>query len=604
MLTMQVHGWIALGILAIAATLFLTKKLPIGVTALLIPLALFSTGVIRDPAVALEGFGNHAVIALGSVFVVGAGLDKSGLATLLAHGLQRIGGNSEPRLLLLITAAAALLSAFMSNAATVAVLIPAAVALSRRAELAPSRLLMPLGFGAILGGNLTLIGTAPNLLVSNYLRQRTGQGFGMFDFALVGIPIVAAGILYLVTAGRRLLPHSAARDRRREARDPENLARSYGLDQSMVQMRLMPGSPLVGKSLAEADIGQRYGLSVMLVIRAGNLGRRYIEPEPTLRLQAGDHVYFEGSSTSAWLLAEEEQLQIGLTGEHNVQKLLRHGVSFAEVTLPPRSSALGKTIAELQIRRVHGLSVVSLWRRGEPIEEKMAQTPLEIGDFLLVSGAPPMIRRLTDDADYIVMAEQAVAADMSRAPLALLLLLVAVVPPLLGLVPLAMSALTAALLMVVTGCVSARRAQQSIDWPVLMLIVGTLPLGRAIEEQGVADVVAGWLHWAVDLLGSGALLALLYIAAAAVSVTSSNAAAAVILAPIAAKAAEASSVDPRMALLAVAYGCSCAFLVPFAHQCNLMVMGPGGYRTRDFLVVGGGLSVVVTLTAVVLLALH
>jgi di/tricarboxylate transporter len=597
------HGWIALAVLAAAAVSFLTRVVPIGVTALSIPVALFLTGAIPEPAVALQGFGNHAVIALGAVFVVGAGLEKSGVAGLLAHGVQKVGGRSEVALILLTTVTVAVLSAFMSNAATAAVLIPAVVTLARRAGLSPSRLLMPLAFGCILGGNLTLIGTAPNLLVSNYLFRHTGRGFGMFDFALVGAPIVAAGILYLVTIGRRLLPARDPDDRRGEARDPENLARSYGLNQTLFQVRVTPQSELVGRSLADADIGRRYGLAVVFLVRPGNLGRRYVKAEPSLEIRAGDHLYLRGADEAAWLLAEEQSLQIGLAGEHNVQRLLRHGITFAEVTLSPRSSALGKSLKELEFRRAHGLNVVSLWRRGQPVEEGIAYTPLEIGDFLLVSGSPSMIRRMSRDPDYVVMAEQAVAAETGRAPLAIGLLLVAVLPPLLGLAPLAMSALIAALLMVVTGCVTARRAQQAIDWPVLMLIVGTLPLGHALEVHGVAREVAGWLLAAVEILGGGALLALLFLAAALVSVTSSNAAAAVVLAPIAANAAEVSGVELRNALLAVAYGCSCAFLVPFAHQCNLMVMGPGGYRNRDYLVVGGGLSVVVTGTAVVLLSL-
>ncbi|KAA3611443.1 MAG: hypothetical protein DWQ01_04955 [Planctomycetota bacterium] len=597
---MDVHGWVALAILVVAAVLFLTRWLPLELTALGIPVALFLTGTLTDPAEALQGFGNHAVLAIASVFVLGAGLQESGVADLIARAVRRLGGTSETRLLIVISLAIAVLSAFMSNAATVAVLLPAVLALSRRARVPSSRLLMPMGFAAILGGNLTLIGTAPNLLVSDYLAQRQGEGFGMFDFALVGLPIVLFGILYMVVLGRHGLPNGSDGQR-----DPlhfsEQLVKDYQMANNLIRIRIGKASKLLGKSLSEAELGRRYGVTVVLVGHPSGMGTRWLAPRPNYRMERGDDLYLEGEDEAIWTLAEEEETRIGLAGKHHVDRVLDHGVALAEISVSPRSSVCGKTLKELDFRGAHGLSVLSIWRDGRARRQGVADMELEVGDALLVAGELSHVRTLIGGNDFIVLAEPGDVRDVSKAPLAVLWLLVAMLPPLLGLAPLAMSALAGALLMAGTGCVSLNQVGRFLEWKVLALIVGTLPLGMALEQHGVADLAASGLVGAAADLGASGVLSALFGLAALVSITSSNAAAAVILSPVAWKAAETIGLPPENALLAVAYGCSCAFLVPFAHQCNLMVVVPGGYRTKDFLLVGSGMSLVVILVAVVML---
>ncbi|MDA1264176.1 MAG: SLC13 family permease [Planctomycetota bacterium] len=598
---MELHGWIALGTLIVAAFFFLTRLVALEIVALAIPLVLFVTGTVPDAATALVGFGNHAVIALAAIFVLGGGLKECGVAELMARGVGRVGGTSERRFVVVVCVFGALLSAFTSNTATVAVMLPAIVALSRRAGLAPSRLLMPLGFASILGGNLTLIGTAPNLLVSDYLRETEGHGFGMFDFALVGLPIVAAGILYLVVVGRRLLPTRLREDRFRDADLPESLAKDYNLDALLTRVRVGPDSPLVGKTLGETGLGRRYGLSVLLVVRSGPLGARYRRPGQQLRLERGDELYLQGPRAAVQRMCEGEQVSLGSVDDQHLERVLDNGVSLAEVVVSPRSAAVGRTIVDLELRGKHGVNVLALWRRGEAVQEDLAQTALQDGDTLLVGGQAARIRGL--EGDFVLITGLGEARDLRRAPLAFALLLLAVLPPLLGLAPLAVSALGAAVLMLATGCVSPASIASAVEWKVLALVIGTLPLGHALEAHAVAARAASILTDVAASAGAPAVLGLLFVLAAGISVTSSNAAAAVILAPVAAEAARLSGFGTREALLAVAYGCSCAFLVPFAHPCNLMVMGPGAYRTADFLRVGGGLTLVVVVVAVTGLAL-
>lgn len=596
--SMSFHGWVSLGVLLVAAVLFLTRWIRLELVALGIPVLLYATGAVPDPEDALAGFGNQAVIAIAAVFVLGAGIQESGVAAALARQVERAAGKSEGRILTLVCTTVIVLSAFMSNAATVAVLLPVVVALARRARIAASRLLMPLGFAAILGGNLTLIGSSSNLLVSDFLRRTTGTGLGMFEFAVIGIPICVAGVIYLLLVGRRFLPEREGRGPGSGPVDSEQLVADYGLSGSITRVRVGQASALRGSTLAETGIGREYAVSVLAVTRRGSFGERWVHPGPNFRFERGDDVYLEGPDTEVWRLAEETQSRMGLPGEHAVERVLDHGVGIAEASVPPRSDFAGRTLQEVEFRSRYGLNVLSLWRDGGPVQQDFARLPLAAGDALLLAGPAEHLRRFRGSQDLVLLSAPEDARDLRKAPLALLCLAVALLPPLLGWAPLAMSALAGALLMVLTGCLPADQAGRFVEWRVLALIVGTIPLGIALENHGVAELVADTMVGASSLLGAPAVLAGLFLLAALISVTSSNAAAAVILSPVAVKAAEPLGLTPSAALLTVAYGCSCAFVVPFAHQCNLMVAKPGGYTTRDFVVVGSGLSVVVAIVAV------
>lgn len=597
---MSFHGWISLLILIAAAILFLTRWVRLELVALSIPLLLFATGAVPDPADALAGFGNQAVIAIAAVFVLGAGIQESGIAAGLARQVERAAGRKEWRIMTLVCGSVLLLSAFMSNAATVAVLLPVVVALARRAQVPSSRLLMPLGFAAILGGNLTLIGTSSNLLLSDFLRRTTGDGFGMFEFALVGLPIGVVGVAYLVLVGRRFLPTHTERGMGKRAMGSEELVDSYDLSSNITRMRIGEASRLRGRTLAESGVGREYAVSVLTVCRRGSFGERWVHPGAQFRFARGDDVYLEGQETEVWRLAEDTQSRMGLPGEHAVERVLDHGVGLAEVSVPPRSDLIGRTLQETEFRGQYGLNVLSVWRDQGPVDQDFARLPLSAGDALLLAGPVDHFKRLRDSTSLVFLSAPADTRDLRKAPMAALCLALALAPPLFAGVPLAMSALAGAVLMVLTGCLRAEDAGRFMEWQVLALIVGTIPLGLALETHGVAAIVADAMAALTPMLGSGAVLGALFLLAALISVTSSNAAAAVILAPIAVRAAEAAGLSDRAALLTVAYGCSCAFIVPFAHQCNLMVAKPGGYSTRDFAVVGSGLSVVVGIVAVAL----
>jgi di/tricarboxylate transporter len=602
---MEINAWIAIATLIVAMVLFISKLIPLEATALSIPVVLAVTGTISPAEAALRGFGNSAVIALGAIFVLSAGLKESGVATLMGRMLERFGGKKEWSLVPLIMLTTCVLGTFMSNAATVAVFLPAVMVLSRRANISPSRLMMPLGYAAVLSGTLTLISSTPNLILGSELARISGgeRTLGMFEFTIVGIPICVAGILYMALIGTRLLGRRETDDALKRESFRERMIKRYQPEKKLFRMIVPSGSDLAGRTIAQESLGKRYGIEVMQIARKKGLRNLFLDVQTDLTIMAGDVLFARGGDEEAQKLAEEHSISAEIATKDEIEQLMGRGLNAAEVSLSPHSAFLDRTLIDISFRDVFGLSVLAIGRRGELIEKNLGANPLELGDTLIVYGPIRKIRKLEESDDLILLDRQRSEEDVRRAPIALLLLAVAILPPVLGWYPLAVSALSSALLMMATGCVSFRGAQQAIDLRILFLIIGTVPLGDALFQTGVAGKLAATLFPAGTELGKFYVFGVLFAVSALLSTTSNNAAAAVILAPVAYAAAESSGVDVGMAFLAVAYGASCAFILPFAHQCNLMIMGPGGYQTKDFVKVGTGLSIVMAVTAVVLLAI-
>ena len=601
-MNVPVEGWIALGTLAAATTLFVTKKLPIIVTALGIPVVLYATRVLPDAKDALKGFGSQAALAIAAVFILGAGLKESGVATLMARGLQRVGGKSEPMLVALLMVACGLLSAVMSNAAVVAILLPVGISLAQRAGVPSSRLLMPLAFAAVLGGTVTLIGTAPNFLVGDYVltdgaQYVDGLEFKIFDFAPVGLAILGVGTLFMVLVGRKMLPVVRQEDRLAAAKLPAEVAQSFDIAESLFALSVPATCLIRGQTIAQADIRNKHGLGILMIHRTRAVPKRWLDPEPDRTLREGDILYVQGPEVKAWAFCEENGLQFGLADERAMVRMLRHGATLAEFAVPPYSSAVDRTARDLKFRERFGVNMMAINRRESVISERPEDEKLQVGDAFVVSGPVEKIHRLGSHPDFTLLTDITQAEDATQAPLAIMLLFGALIPSIVLDVPLAISAMGAALLMYMTGCVSRRAVRRAVDWNVIFLIVGTLPLGMALDRHEVAGAAAGWIVAAGDTLGTVGVLSLLFLLAAGLAVLTSNAAAAVIAAPVAARTAMEFGIDVRDALLVMGYGCSCAFLLPFA-QCNILVMAPGGYKTGDFLRVGAVMSIVMAVVTI------
>ncbi len=375
---MEIHAWIAIATLIVAMVLFISKLIPLEATALSIPVVLAVTGTINPAEAALRGFGNSAVIALGAIFVLSAGLKESGVATLMGRMLERFGGRKEWSLVPLIMLTTCVLGTFMSNAATVAVFLPAVMVLSRRANISSSRLMMPLGYAAILSGTLTLISSTPNLILGSELARISGgeRTLGMFEFTTVGIPICVVGILYMALIGTMLLGRRVTDDAMKRESFRDRMIKRYQLEKKLFRMTVPSSSNLAGKTIAQANLGKSYGLEVMQIGRKKGLRNLFLDVHGDLTIKAGDVLLTRGDDEEAQTLAEAHSISVEVATKDEIEQLLGRGLNAAEVSLSPHSAFLDRTLIDISFRDVFGLSVVAIGRRGETIEKDLGATSL------------------------------------------------------------------------------------------------------------------------------------------------------------------------------------------------------------------------------------
>jgi len=591
-----------LAILAVSVLLFIVDWLRVDVVALLVLLTLILTGLVT-PTEAFSGFSSPAVVTVWAIFIVSGGLLHTGVANLVADRLLQIAGTRIPRLTGLLMATVGLMSAVMNNVGATAVLMPSVVSMSRRVRVNASRLLLPLAFGSLLGGMTTLIGTPPNILVSDALRTAGLEPFSMFDFAPVGFTVLIMGVVYMVLIGRRLLPDRSPAERLAAAAGPEvDLVDLYRLGERLFRARIPHGSVLIGQTLAECGLRQDFELSVIGIERRGE---SRLAPAKDFVLRRGDVLLVEGMVDHlVWAEATgrlEVQPEVGVD-----DKDLQSGaIGVAEVLLSPHSRLVGKTLSDIQFREKYNLSVLAILRDGRPQRTGLAELPLRFGDTLLVQGPRANFRILQREPDYVVLGgiEEEPAIRARKAPLAAGLVLVMLGMVVAGWLPIMAAALLAGVLMVITGCLTMDEAYQSIEWRAVFLVAGMLPLGIAMENTGTAEYLARLM---VDLVGDSGPLAILigfYVMTNLLTQFISNAASTILIAPIAIGVARSVGSDPRTLLMAVAVAASAGFLTPVGHQANVLVMGPGGYRFRDYIKIGLPLDLLTLAVVIIVLPL-
>lgn len=572
-------------ILGITIIFFIFDWLRVDVVALLVLLALVLTGLIT-PAEAFEGFSSPAVITVWAVFIVSGGLFYTGVANRLGDRLLNVAGSDPIRLTGLLMTAVGLMSGIMNNVGATAVLMPAAVSMARKARVRVSQLLIPLAFGSLLGGMTTLIGTPPNILVSDALLKSGYEPFSLLDFAPVGLVALVVGILFMVLVGRRLLPERTAAERLAAAIGSDSdLVGLYRLGERLFRARIPAASPLIGQELANSGLRQDFDLSVIGLERRG---KTVLAPEKDTVLERGDVLLIEGMVDNLTWAEVMGRLEIQPeVGVHD-RDLQSEVVGIAEVILSPHSRLVGQTLSDIHFREKYQVSVLSIFRDGHPRRTGLVELPLRFGDTLLVQGPRQSIRVLQREPDFVVLGdiEAVPAIRAKKAPVAVGLMAVMLVPVIFGWLPITATALLAGLLMVITGCLTMDEAYSSIEWKAVFLVAGTLPLGIAMEKTGTAQFLAGSLVNTVGVWGPMALLAGFYLLTNLLTQFMSNAASTVLIAPIAIQAAQQIGSDPHALLMAIAVAASSGFLTPVAHQSNVLVMGPGGYRFGDYFKVG------------------
>ena len=578
--------------------LLVTDRLRSDLVALLGALVLGATGVLTQAEV-FSGFSRSAVVTIMAVFILTEGLQRTGANDLVGRFLVRMGGRKESRLLVVVMVGGAVLSLFMNNIAAAAVLLPAVSAASTEAGVPPSRLLIPLAYSTLLGGMATLL-TSSNVIAGSLLRAHGYGGFGLADFAPVGIPMALAGILFMATVGRRLLPEHGPAERDEAVRQAEeDLVALYRLGERLFRVKIPVGSALDGRMLSESGLREAFGVSVVAVRRKGE---EDLVPAPHTRLHAGDEVLLRGNLGDFRGRDREPYLEI-LSGPEPESAQLQSGdVVVAEAMLGPRSDLIGRTLPSCRFRQRFGVNVLAVWRAGRQIRTGLRDLVLAFGDALLLQGHREQVDLLHSGPDLILMRRPSGAARtrgrraLAMAVMAGTLLLAALRPEITAEIMLG-----GGLVMLLLGLMSMDEAYQAIEWKTVFTVAGMLSLGTALTKSGVAQAMADGTVQLLGAWGPVPLMLGLFAMAASLTQAVNGTAVAVVMVPVAIQAAVTVGVDPRAFAMAAALGSSMAFVTPLGHPVDMLVMGRGGYTFRDYAKVG--IPLVLVLSVVVALVL-
>ncbi|HLO15277.1 MAG TPA: SLC13 family permease, partial [Anaerolineales bacterium] len=482
--------------------------------------------------------------------------------------------------------------------AAASLLFPSLSSVAQRSHVSPSRLLMPLAFGTILGGMATLL-TTTNIIASGLLRDVGLPGFGLLEFIPVGLPLTFAGIIYVVVLGRRFLPDKSPAERVDRLQAGEILLNTYQLSDRLLRGRVYPKGSLDGKTLEDSGLRQAYHLSVIAIQR----GKLALSIEPKTRLRGNDTLLILARPEDTLPENLHELLEILPPGEWEQEYLAIPDLTLIEAAIAPRSSLAGKTLQEVRFEQKYNARVLAVWRRGRSIRTRLASLPLEFGDGLLLQGTVRSLNLLRTEPELILLAESTPSTSMSfRAWLAAFIMfatlaLAAVFPTLIAEIM-----LSGALCMVLIGALNMDQAYRAIEWRSLFLVAGMLPVGVALAKTGGAAFLAESLIRITTSTGSFALLASLVVLTVLLTQVINGSAAVAVIAPIAIAAAQRVGLDPRGFALAVALAASMAFITPLGHPVNIMVMGAGGYTFRDYARVGIPLTILLVIILLTLLS--
>ena len=577
-------------ILATAIGLFISGKLRADLVAICSLTALLVLGLIA-PDQALLGFANQATVTIAAMFVVSAGLVRTGLVQWVASGLDRLAGKGEWQLILILCAVIAALSAFMVNTATVAIFIPVAIVLAKNRKIPASRVLIPLSFASQFGGVCTIVGTSTNMLVNGIGISQGIRPFGFFEFAPLGLIMVAAGIAYLVLTSRWLLP-------KREG-EAEQIDK-YRLADYLAELQVLANSSLVGRTWEQSKVTRLTTIELSNLMREG---RAVAHPGRT-KIRPGDLLLLYGHIDRIMAMEHKYGLELMKHARVRDHQLSSHETQLIEVLIPPRSNLIGNTLQKSDFFRRYEATILAIQRRGKILRERLADIELNSGDTLLLQGHRDDVSRLMSSANVIVtneLTERYLRKDKAVAALLVMLAMVGLAA--FNIVPIMVAAIIGAVGVVLTRCVTIEEAYDAIDWKIIFLLGGIIPLGLALEQNGAVLWLADRALQPLLAYGPTALLAATYITAAMLTEAMSNNAAAAILAPMAISLAGLINADPVPFLVAITFAASTSFATPVGYQTNTMVYSPGGYRFTDFTRIGVPLNIVFWILATLLIPL-
>lgn len=586
-----------LAVLVGAIVAFITEKLGIDLVALLMVAALVLSGVLT-PAQGLSGFSDAATLTVAFMFVLSAGMLRSGALNALGPRLSRLLRRSPVAGLMIFMLVVAVLSAFVNNTPVVALLIPVAVQAAHSAGMVPGWLLMPLSFAAIMGGTTTLIGTSTNIVVSGIATGRGLEPFGMFTMTPMGLVFLAAGVLYMVLVGRRLLPG--------DGRD-KDLRSKFAVGDYLTEIELLPGAPSVGLKIMDSALVRELDMDI-IGIRRGE--EHFTLPPGDFVLQAGDLLNVRCDVGRIRALKDRAHVSLKPALKLADDDLTSRGTTLVELVITVNSPLEGRSLRGADLLRKYRAVPLAVRQREELVRERLHDVVLRAGDVVLAEVRSHYIQTLKElerrtESPFVIVAENEGMAEMDTRRFAIVsaVLLVVVATSALGLVPVVMGTLAGVLVLVLTRCMSMKQVYEAIDWRIVFLMAGALSLGLAMEISGLADRIAGGLIGVLGPWGPVAVLSGIYLVTTVLTEFMSNTASAALLTPIAISTAVSMGISPTPLLLAVAFAASASFMTPIGYQTNTMVYGAGQYKARDFLRVGAPLSILFWILATLLIPL-
>ena len=581
---MTIEIAIVLAIILLAVFLFVTERFSIDTVSILIMVLLMITGILT-PAEGFAGFSNPATITVGAMFVLSAAIFKSGALNNVGTMLTRIGRQNYFLCLLAIMLFSGTLSAFINDTAVVALLMPVVIQVARDTRISPSLLLMPLSFGALMGGVCTLIGTSTNILVSGIAQQQGEDPISMFEMTPAGVCFLIAGTLYMLFVGRFLLPDRPVK---------ESLTESYDMGDYLTEVELLPTSRSVGYSIQNSQLVKDLDIEIIQIVRGE--GKRF-KAYPTSVLQAHDVLKVRCDVEKLKKLKDEEGVELKPDVKFQDEDLGTHATKLYEAIVTPNSSLQGKSLKELNFRSYYdGASVLAIRHREEILHEKLTHTRLSAGDVLLIAADVPQLDKLRDNDDLLIISETERPTFSYKRIIAVLTIVAGVVGVAAsGLASIVLTATVGVVVLVLLNLISTEEAYKSIEWKVIFMLAGVLTMGAALEKTGAAVLLSDLIIDTVGVWGPHAVLsAFFFISFMSTNFMSNNATAA-LLAPIAIAAGHSMGVSVRPLLMAITYAASLSFMTPMGYQTNTMIYSPGNYRFKDYLRVGTPLNLLLWL---------
>lgn len=536
--------------------------------ALIALLVLVVLGIVPQSE-AFAGFGHPAIITVAAMLVISAALEKTGIVDMIAARILK-DSPGVVMAMLLQTGAVAVMSAFMNNIGALALMLPVALQVARRTGVHPAHFLMPLAFGSILGGLITMIGTPPNIIIATFREQATGESFGIFDFTPAGVAVTVIGLVVIGLLARFVIP----------IRNDNASADVYDqLEPYLTEISIPEGSPFFGERLRALREAGDDDVAIVAMIRDGE---RTMSPHGNVTLRADDTFILEADPDSLRTFLDRTGAQITAERHFGSDLFSSEEIVTAEVVVLPGSRLERRTAAGIRLRSAYGINLLGVARQASQIRARLGHVRLRVGDVLLVQGDVDTIRETCSALECLPLEQRGVAIRRKFSPVPILVFAAALLASAVGIFPIQVTLSVAAVVIVLGNYISMREMYDSIDWPIIVLLGALVPVGATLDSTGVTALLGQTI---VDLVGGSPavfVVPLLMIIAIALSNVVNNAATAILMAPLALSVADGLGVNPDAFLMAVAVGSSCAFMTPIGHQSNLLVMGPGGYEFRDY----------------------